>query len=405
VIDAPIKRRSKGNRPTTAASDARRLADSTFVVLVNGTLGSPPASGVLEYLLRHEARQVTTVSHPLGPEDGNLHEIRTYDGGRETDRRSFRLLARPPYTYPLDAFLPIMLPRSDTWIALNNLLCWRGLMERAAGRTRKVLYWAVDFVPDRFGTRTPLTRVYDALDAFCCRRVDLRIELSKQALAGRDARHRLDREDSAPCVIAPVGAWVDRAPVAPSDGWRAHRIVFIGHLVERMGVETVLAATALLVERGIAIFADIAGHGPLEEKLRRDAARLGISDHIRFHGFISEHDRLERLLSQASIALAPYNTRVASFTRYADPSKLKSYLAAGLPILLTDVPPTAQELAQHAGARVLADEPAAFAQAIQEMLADPADWQRRRVASRRYAMRFDWSLIVGGVMRVAGLEP
>ncbi len=393
-----------GGLPESQSGTGRRVADSTFVVLVNGTFGAPPATGVLEYLLAKGARRVTAVSHPLLAEDGDRHEITTYEPARKARRRSFKLPSRTPYTYPLDVFLPLTLPRADAWIAFNNLLCARGLLERRVGRAGKVVYWAVDFVPDRFGVGSPLTRAYDAIDNRCCRRVDLRVELSKQALAGRDARHGLSVEEGAPRAIAPVGAWVDRVPVVPSDGWKSRRVIFIGHLVERMGLDTVLEAMTLLAERNVEVTADIAGHGPLEEYLRRETARRGLNDRLRFHGFISDHRRLESLLSEAAVALAPYSTRVESFTRYADPSKLKSYLAAGLPILLTDVPPNAEDLAKHAGAQVLADHPAAFAEAIQRTLEDPAAWQRRRLAARHYARQFDWHAIVGNILKIAGFE-
>ena len=51
--------------------------------------------------------------------------------------------------------------------------------------------------------------------------------------------------------------------------------------------------------------------------------------------------------------------------RQADPGKLKVYLAAGLPILLTDVPPNAQELAAIGGAEIVPADAGAFADAIE----------------------------------------
>jgi glycosyltransferase involved in cell wall biosynthesis len=374
------------------------------MVLVNGTIGSPPASGLLEYLVTHSARRVTAVSHPLTREDGNRHQIITYVPGQEPQTRTFTLPARPPYTYPLDALLPLRTPRVEGWFAFNNLLCARGLLERRAGRAKKVVYWAVDFVPDRFGAGGPMTRAYDALDAFCCEHVDLRVELSQAALEGRDARHGISPDAGAPRIVAPVGAWLERVPVAPEDGWRSRRVVFIGHLVERMGGDTVIEVMRLLTERGIDVTADIAGRGPLEEQLRARAARYGLQDRVRFHGFVADHRALERLLADAAVALAPYSTRVESFTRYADPSKLKSYLAAGLPILLTDVPPNAQELVEHAGAQVLLDDPLEFADAIERTLADTDAWQARRLAARDYARQFDWNIIVDNVLKTAGFE-
>ncbi len=320
------------------------------MILANGASYAPPASGLQEYLIAHGAQRVTTVRHPLTVEDGNGHEITTHEPGHEPRRHTVRLPAHPPYTYPLDLLVPLAPPRVDGWFAFNNLLCARGLLERRVRRAGTVAYWAVDFVPDRFGAGTVMTRSYDALDAHCCRHADLRIELSTAALEGRDGRHGFTPDAGATRTIAPVGAWLERVPVTPHDGWRSRRVVFIGHLVERMGGEMVIRALALLRERGSGVTCDIAGRGPLEQRLRALANRCGLQDEVRFHGFISDHRELERLLSQAAVALAPYNTRVESFTRYADPSKLKSYLAAGLPILLTPVPPNADELAMQAGA-------------------------------------------------------
>jgi glycosyltransferase involved in cell wall biosynthesis len=386
------------------SATAPLIPESTFIVLTHGTTVLPPASGLLDYLIARGARQVTVVTHPLTTEEDDRHQIITYLPEQPPRRRTFRLPAGPPYSYPLDALLPLRAPRVDGWFAFNNLLGARGLLERRLGRAKTVVYWAVDFTPDRFGAGSAMTRAYDAVDAYCCRHVDLRVELSRAALDARDARHQLTNDAGVPRIVAPIGAWLDRVPVTPEDGWRSRRVVFIGHLDERNGVETVLQAMALLGERGVDVTADIAGRGPLEGRLRADAAELGLGDRVRFHGFISDHRERERLMAQASVAVAPYNGRVESWTPYADPSKLKAYLAAGLPILLTDVPHNAHALASDAGAEVLEDAPSAFADAIERTIGDGSTWLRRRDAARDYARQFDWTTIVGDVLHAAGFE-
>lgn len=365
------------------------IAERSFAITANGAPGSPPAAAVRDYLLARGAR-VVNVTHPLGPEEQGRHELVHYDGAGHARRRVLRLPSRPPATYPLDLFVPPVLPRVDVVLAFNNLLCAQGLAARRLGRAGRVAYWAVDFVPDRFGPGA-LTRTYDALDAHCCRAADARLEVSQAALDGRNERHGLGAE-AAPAGVCPIGTWLARVPKAAPDAHAARTLVFIGHLVERMGAATAIEAVRIMRSRGVDVRLDIAGRGPLEDQLRASAADLG--DAVDFHGFISDHRVLEALLARGSVALAPYATTVESFTRFADPSKLKSYLGAALPILLTDVPPNASELERDAGAQVVADTPEAFADAATALLNDAAEWRRRHQLAQTYAERFDWNRLL-----------
>jgi glycosyltransferase involved in cell wall biosynthesis len=112
---------------------------------------------------------------------------------------------------------------------------------------------------------------------------------------------------------------------------------------------------------------------------------------------------VERLLAKGSIAAAPYVDDGDTFTRFADPGKLKAYLAAGLPTLLTDVPPNAGELAREAGAEVVPADASAFAQVISRLLAAPEAWHERRLAALAYARRFDWAVLLPSLLRELGL--
>jgi glycosyltransferase involved in cell wall biosynthesis len=366
----------------------RSVSDSSFVLVANGNADSPPASGVRDWLAER-ARRLVAVFHPLSPEDPPLHRVAEWREGVLAGERTVRLPSRPPMTYPLDALVPLRRDRHDGWLAFSNLSACHGLVRRRLGRAGKVAYWAVDFAPDRFGRGSVLTRVYDAVDRVASTDADLRVELTEAARDGRTQRLQLGA-DAAPTHVAPVGTWVERVERVAEDGWRQRRVVFTGHLVARQGVDTLVRAVALLRD----VQLDIAGRGPEEERLRALAGELGITERVTFHGFLAVHRDVERLVASGSVAAAPYSTRMESFTRYADPSKLRTYTAAGLPIVLTDVPPNAAELRREAGAAVVDDAPEAVARAIGEVLDDPADWQRRREAALAYARRFDWALIV-----------
>jgi glycosyltransferase involved in cell wall biosynthesis len=381
----------------------RELAASTFTVVCNGASDAPPAAGVWEYLVRRGARRVTTVYHPLEPDDGPLHRITVYEPGREPQRRVLRLPSRVPYTYAFDPLVPLWPESTNCWIGFNNLAAARGLAQRRAGRAEKVVYWAVDFVPDRFGGGL-LTRAYDRLDALCCKRVDLRVELSAAALKGRNDRHGFNPAEIAPTHVAPVGAWLARLPVAPEDGWKRRRVIFLGHLVPRQGVDRLIGAFSILVSRGVEFEAEIAGRGPSENALRSAVAQAGLDGRVRFVGFLSDHRDVEAFVAGASVAAAPYNTEVDSFTRFADPSKLRSYTAAGLPIVLTDVPPNAGELEREAGAEVVPFTAEGLAAGIERALAFPDEWRTRRQQALDYSKRFDWELIVPRALEKVGFR-
>lgn len=367
------------------------------VAIVSNGFADGPAQALRDYLVARNVR-VVTIFHPLTPEQGTRHRITVYDNGAQVRERSVRLPLKPPASFALDPFVPLLPPHVDAWFGFNPLACARGLVARRQRRARQVVLWSVDFVPDRFGSGTLPTRVYDRLDRLSCMRANARVELSETARSARDRRHHLP-PGSAPAFVVPMGAWIDRVPTTPPDGFRRRRLVFLGHLVERQGVGTLLAALSTLDD----VAADVIGTGPLEQELREQAKRAALD--ITFHGYVADHRQVEQLLSRSSVAVAPYAQTAQTFTRYADPGKLKAYLAAGLPVVLTDVPPNARELESEAGAEVVADDPAALAAAIGRALASPAAWQARRESALAYARRFDWNALLGNLLAELDLSP
>jgi glycosyltransferase involved in cell wall biosynthesis len=371
------------------AASARPIEGATFLLVANGTTSGQPTAGIRDALVERGAR-VLVHYHPLGPEEQGEHLLLDYAGppGR---RRSIVLPSRPPLTYPLDLMVPWPLPRVDVVVAFNNMHAARALGARRRGRVGQVVYSAVDFVPDRFGTGSPLTRVFDHTDRFVCRSVDARWEVSATARDARNSRHGLPPDSG---HVMPIGTWANRGPRTAEDGYGARRLVFLANFVERMGGMTVIEAMGELARRDSGIRCDIAGRGPEEAAMRARATQLGLDELVTFHGYISDRDDLAQFLAGASIALAPYRSTADNFTRFADPSKVKGYLAAGLPTILTDVPPNARELEQVGGAVVIDDDPVALADAAVRLLDDPADWRRRREMALAHAEEFDWHLLL-----------
>jgi len=372
-----------------------------FVIAANGS-GDGPAQALRDYLVERGA-DVVTITHPLLAEHGRKHLVTEFANGRAVKTRGHWTPFRPVASYAIDPIVPIVVPRAAAWFGFNPLACARGLVQRRLGRAEKVVLWSVDFSEDRFGKGSPLTRVYDRVDRLACERADARVELSAAALDARAARLGLDRSGT-PAFVVPMGAWLDRVPTVPEDGVARRRVVYLGHLTARQGVDALVEAVALLRARGSDVALDVIGGGSELEPLRSLATTRGAGDAVRFHGFVPDHRRVEALLAEASIAAAPYVPSDTTFTRFADPGKLKSYLAAGLPIVLTDVPPNARELADEAGAELVPYDPAAIADALEHGLASPEQWRQRRERALAYARRFDWPVLLGDALERLGVR-
>jgi glycosyltransferase involved in cell wall biosynthesis len=113
---------------------------------------------------------------------------------------------------------------------------------------------------------------------------------------------------------------------------------------------------------------------------------------------------VEAILAECSVGVAPYLTDVASLTQFADPGKLKAYLGAGLPIVLTRVPPIATELEQSGAAYIVESSAESVARGIEVVLSSAVDWQRRRDAALTMTQRYDWEVILRDALRWLGLN-
>lgn len=383
------------------SKELMKIHELTFTISGNG-FADGPSQALRDYLLEHNAKRVITVSHPLVAEGPNTHVVTTYRDGKVSER-AVRLPNKPPYTYLFDPLAPLRLPKDDIWFGFNNLACLRGLARKKVGRTKKVIYWAVDFVPNRFGTGIA-TKGYDKVDSYVARKADFRVEVSQAALDARTRRLELDKKISAKGLVIPMGAWLKSTPKTTSKSWEKQIAVYMGHLVERQGVATFVEAINLLKRRGSRVKAEVIGGGPMLDHLKSQAKELGIEKAITFHGFIKSHKDVEKILSKCTVAVAPYQVDPANFTQYADPGKLKAYMGASLPIVVTAVPPNVNELVAAGVAKVVEDNSEEVAEGVEYFLSNESRWTKAHKSSANKAKEFDWDVLLKAKLKTLGIE-
>ena len=116
---------------------------------------------------------------------------------------------------------------------------------------------------------------------------------------------------------------------------------------------------------------------------------------MEFTGFIKEHQEIEKRLSKCAVAIAPYEkgNYKTNFTYFTDPGKLKSYLAAGLPVILTDVPYNAKEIQRRDCGLIVEPDSESVANAVVDLMKDEKRLRQYRENAINYAKQFDWNLI------------
>jgi len=367
------------------------MSNRVFLIVASG-YASGPAQALVDFLKMSDFETIEFLQHPLVAE-GPGHHIQTVI--RKNGDQQIRLRNRPnrpPITYFFDLLTPLYLRRSDVWVSFTALATIQGLLLRKFGRTQCVVHWSVDFVPRRF-SNSVINWLYETLDKKCCKAANYRVELSDTALQNRDKHYDLLKSESAQALVVPMGFWNNNVPVCDEHSWNTKRIVFLGHLVDRMGLDVLLMACKVLRSRNVSFQLDIIGGGPMLSWLQDQIEIDSLEDYVSLKGFVADHATLASLLAASAVGIAPYAPDLDSFTRFADPGKLKDYLGAGLPILLTDVPPNAADLAANGGAEIVQHDADAIADAIQLLFDNEYEWEKRRSKALKYREKFDWKIL------------
>lgn len=184
------------------------------------------------------------------------------------------------------------------------------------------------------------------------------------------------------------------------------RVLVIGRVADRKGIDRLLAGLAILRDRSDAPGWSlvIAGTEDAGERARLDAIieRHGLGDVVQFLGGYSD-DEHRTLLEQAALAVFP--SRAEGFGL-----SLLEAMAAGVPLLASDIPPHRALLAGAPGDRLVDFEsPVAVADAVSRALRAPATRAQDpdgslRSAAAPYAIR-RLTDEIGDLYREVGVPP
>ncbi|WP_434966871.1 glycosyltransferase family 4 protein [Janibacter indicus] len=389
--------------------------------------GSKGASVHVQAVVRELLRRGTEVHLVTARLGGDLprglggvvvHELPRITGtpGREREesaRRSARaaadVLARVHSDTPLDLVMERYSLWSDAAMTWARACDVPGVLEVNSPLVDEQAQHRV--LADRVGAEAIARRSFDAADSVI-------------AVSEPVARWVLDRTDNRNVTVVPNGVdtryirpGLEGRPQAAShldqrgepraashlDQQTPFVIGFVGTLKPWHGVEVLVEAFARLARTDDGTRLRLVGDGPQRAAIAAQAERLGVADRVDLVGAVAP-ERMPEELARMDLAVAPY-PQLPDF--YFSPLKLYEYLAAGLPVVASDIGPVGEVLdGGHLGVLVTPGDETELAAALAGLRSDAALRAELGDLGRRAAVsRHDWSLVVSRILTTVPVRP
>ena len=182
----------------------------------------------------------------------------------------------------------------------------------------------------------------------------------------------------------------------------AEYIGFVGTFFYYQGLESLLAAFAVVRKRGPSVGLLLVGEGEAARPLRAQAERLGLAKAITWTGRVP-YAQVPDWVGSMNVCVAPFCAQRGE----TSPVKIFDYLACGRPTVASAIPSVSAIFSEERGVVLVPpDDPTSLAESILQLLEDP---QRAAELGRRgrqfVEQRYDWSRLVSSLKARLQNEP
>jgi len=141
------------------------------------------------------------------------------------------------------------------------------LVLKFLGRVKKVVFYVVDYTPKRF--ENPLmNKIYHFIDRICVKNADEIWSLSPKMVTARMKFKNLKIPERRNKIV-PMGIWFDKIKRVAFSKVKKHSLVFMGHLVEKQGIQTVIKAIPRIITKVPDFSFLIIGKGSMKQNLKK----------------------------------------------------------------------------------------------------------------------------------------
>lgn len=165
----------------------------------------------------------------------------------------------------------------------------------------------------------------------------------------------------------------------------------------------VIEALPIILKKLPKVIFTIIGSGEYGDTLKKLAVKLHLEKHVLFLGYIESHKEVENRMAKAAITIALYEESDNNFTYYTDPGKVKNYLGAGVPVLITDVPYIAGLVEKAKCAVIARYQKQEVAEKLVSFLSNERKMAEYRTNAVRFAKKYDWDKVFTNTLAKMGV--
>ena len=392
----------------TPRLEGKKLSDLRVLIVGNNNTGSAPIRAYRFLRERRLAKRVTFIGHPLAEERVRRSQLAQFESA--TNQEHERVIQREgslaSLSYAVDILVTLRLlvsagSRYDLYIGSSPHLGLLGLILRALGVVRHTVFWTVDYFPRRFGNPW-LNNLYLKLDEICVIRSDYAWNLTSamgEARSERGIRTEDGRMYTVPHPIEDRELRSVSAEEAEPDA-----LLYSGLLKPEYGFDLLLAALPLVAEKRPGVKVTITTYGEIPDGMERALEQRGLRGRFHILGYVADDDEYSRIVQSHRLGLATYRPSQQAYKRYADVSRAKSYLARGLPVIITRVPPIAVEIERQGAGIVIDYDKEQLAEAILKLLSDDEFHRRCQENAISLAEQYRADTVFSSAFQHMGIE-
>lgn len=277
----------------------------------------------------------------------------------------------------------------NLFIGLESVNTIAGIILRKLGLVKKVVYYVSDYSPNRYKPSW-FNSLYLRLDRYAAIHSDFIWDVSKAMLPAR-VKVGLDPKKCAPVIHVPNALFPPQINYLPYSKIVPNSLVYVGTLGKINGPDVAIQALKIVAKSIPQATLHIYGDGePDISRIKKLTEKLKLTEKVIFHGFISDQVKLSAETEQFAIGLAPYLEIPGSPRWWADATKIRLYLAAGLPVITTRVPPLGKEIEQDGAGIITNDNQKGFANAIIMLLKNRQLYNRMKKCAIKRAKGNTW---------------